>query len=563
MSGCAQPEADVALLDTTPNAFVVVATTPREGAVMNKAWPWITATFSTDVDPSTVAGGILLEECRARIVVRRPGCPNWRASRRVSGVTSFDGDRTLRFTPTAALALRDRFYRVTVLDTVADRDGTRLASEFRWVVRGTDVPAPATFAVRAGGALADEGSAIDAYPDGSAVVTGYFYPPSTFGDVELTGVFADVFVAKIDASGSWTWVSTAGGSGGDYGQEVGALVDGGAIVAGSFGKETSESATFGSTTLTPAGEQDVFVAKVDAGGDWVWAVAAGATKYAHASALTVLDDGGAIVAGMFFGSVSFGSTTLVSSGGGDGFVAKIAHDGSWLWAVRVDAMDVSALDHGGAVVLGVFTGVTMIGGTELVSHGGRDIFVAEVGADGSWRWATSIGSAADDWGRALGAVDATGVILAGSVGASTSVSGPNVVVDGAFVAKVDRGGAWQWATPMGAVATSIASVGDGGAILAGTFTGTAMFAETTLNSVGTRNLFAAKVDGGGAIEWAAQSGTASVGSVAGLADGSGIIAGGFSGTMAFGEVTLTSLDDDDFVDRPDVFVAKIHPDGRW
>jgi hypothetical protein len=45
---------------------------------------------------------------------------------------------------------------------------------------------------------------------------------------------------------------------------------------------------------------------------------------------------------------------------------------------------VSALPDEGAIVAGFFAGTTSFGTTELTSLGGFDVFVARIGADGSW-----------------------------------------------------------------------------------------------------------------------------------------------------------------------------------
>ncbi|MCX6410275.1 MAG: fibronectin type III domain-containing protein, partial [Actinobacteria bacterium] len=59
----------------------------------------------------------------------------------------------------------------------------------------------------------------------------------------------DVFTAEMSADGTWAWATQAGGTGYDGGMGVSALPDGSSIVTGVF----SDTATFGSTTLTSAG----------------------------------------------------------------------------------------------------------------------------------------------------------------------------------------------------------------------------------------------------------------------------------------------------------------------
>ena len=72
---------------------------------------------------------------------------------------------------------------------------------------------------------------------------------------------------------TYEWATQAGGTGNDYGYGVSVLADGSSIVTGDF----YGTATFGSTTFTSAGTYDVFVAKLDASGNYEWATQAGGT----------------------------------------------------------------------------------------------------------------------------------------------------------------------------------------------------------------------------------------------------------------------------------------------
>ena len=187
-------------------------------------------------------------------------------------------------------------------------------------------PAPGvSWATKAGGTGATSGRGISALPDGSSIVTGYFYGTATFGSTTLTSSSAginDVFVAKMNADGTWAWATQAVGSEYDYasGNSVSALPDGSSIVTGYF----SDTATFGSTTLTSrfAWRSDVFTAKMNADGTWAWATQAGGTGSDYGKGISALPDGSSIVTGRFEGTATFGSTTLISAGSYDVFTAR-------------------------------------------------------------------------------------------------------------------------------------------------------------------------------------------------------------------------------------------------
>jgi hypothetical protein len=176
------------------------------------------------------------------------------------------------------------------------------------------------WATQAGGTSSGSGNAISTLSDGSAIVTGSFQGTATFGSTTLTSAGSyDAFVAKIDASGTYLWATKAGDTATDEGSGISTLSDGSAIVTGWF----EGTATFGSTTLTSAGNRDVFVAKIDASGSYVWATKAGGTSRDLGYGISTLSDGSALVTGYFQGTATFGSTTLTSAGSDDVFVAKI------------------------------------------------------------------------------------------------------------------------------------------------------------------------------------------------------------------------------------------------
>jgi hypothetical protein len=104
--------------------------------------------------------------------------------------------------------------------------------------------------------------AISSTADGSAVVTGSFNGTASFGSMMLTAKGgSDAYIARIDASGKWRQVATAGGVGDDAGYGVATLSDGSAIVCGGF----RNTAAFGQSLLQSSWLRDAFVWKVKLG----------------------------------------------------------------------------------------------------------------------------------------------------------------------------------------------------------------------------------------------------------------------------------------------------------
>jgi hypothetical protein len=299
------------------------------------------------------------------------------------------------------------------------------------------------WATRAGGMSGDSARSVSALPDGGAIVTGSFMDTAIFGGTTLTSTgFDDVFVARVNPSGTWAWATGAGNAGIDLAHSVSALADGGAVITGYF----SGTITFGSATLVSTGSSDVFVARINPNGTWGWATHAGGTGSDFGYSVSALPDGSAIVTGYFNGTAGFGGANLTSTGSDDVFVARIDPAGTWAWATRAGGtgsdygFGVSALSDGSAILAGYFSDTATFGSTTLTSIGNLDVFVARTNPNGTWAWATRAGSPGVD------------------------------------------------------IVNSVSAFSDGSAIVTGSFNGTATFGDTPLTSTGLTDVFVAKID---------------------------------------------------------------------
>jgi hypothetical protein len=357
---------------------------------------------------------------------------------------------------------------------------------------------------QAGGASSDASNRVTVDGDGNVFVAGYFFQTATFGSTTLTasGSLADTFVAKLDAAGNWLWARKAGGS--TWDQAAGIAVDsaGSAYVAG-YIEEGSHA--FGSFTITSAGNRDIYLAKIDAGGTWKWASRAGGGDYEEGFAVAVRSDGSAVyVTGYFRGTASFGAISITSAGGNDAFVAKANASGGWLWAKGGGSGNFGA-DYGYSVAqaggsvfaTGIFEGTASFGGTSLTSAGSFDVWLAALDdAGGNWSWVRSGGGASDDRSTALG-VDGSGRLwLAGKVSGSATFGGTTVVPGGGtdvLLATLDPNGTWLGARVEGGsnfqTPAAMAVHSSGLAFIGGTFQAQALFGDTQLTSVGTSDVF--------------------------------------------------------------------------
>ena len=276
-------------------------------------------------------------------------------------------------------------------------------------------------------------------------MAGYFEGTATFGPYTLTSSGnKDVFAAKLDPDGNWRWAVRAGGVDFDFGRGIAADGAGHALLTGYF----EGTATFGPYTLTSSGNFDIFIAKLDEGGNWLWAVQAGGSLPDYGYGIAADGAGHACLTGEFQGSAAFGPSTLTSSGSSDIFAAKLGANGSWLWAVRAggtgeDIGNGIAVDTlGNACLTGYFEFGAAFGTYTLSSGGGYDIFAAKLDTNGSWLWAVRAGGTGSDTGNGI-AVDTAGNACLTGYFAESAAFGPYTLTASAYDAFVARLGTLQ------------------------------------------------------------------------------------------------------------------------
>ncbi len=351
---------------------------------------------------------------------------------------------------------------------------------------------------------------------GNSYVTGTYEGTITLGTFTLTSSgLDDNFFAKLDSSGNYLWATSAGGASRDYGPAITADNAGNAYVTGEF----HNTATFGTTTLTaPSGLADIFIGKLDSGGNFVWAVPVSGQGADYGNAITLDSVGNVFVTGSFNLTAAFGATSLTTYGQADIFVTKLDNNGVFQWAVKAGG---TGLDEGSSLAVdeedhlyltGRFQNTGTFGAISLTAAGWCDIFAARLDYYGNFLWVWPAGGVQDDMGRGI-AVDAdsnvylTGYyIWAGTFG-TTSLAGTGYEI---FAAKLDTDGNFLWAVSAGGSSNDegfgIAVDSSANVYLAGLYRATASFGSTSLTCTGQYDAYVAKMDTDGVFQWAVRAG---------------------------------------------------------
>ncbi|PJJ61292.1 T9SS type A sorting domain-containing protein [Hymenobacter chitinivorans] len=335
------------------------------------------------------------------------------------------------------------------------------------------------------------------------------------------------------------------------------------------------------------------------GQTWPWATApttaanSGGTMTITATALD--GAGNTVVAGSFYGTITLGAFTLTSTGGADGFVARLNSAGTWTQAVRAGGsgatiyLDALTLDNAGnAVVAGSFRGPSISFGSTTLTNAGAstssDIFVARLSSAGTWTQAVRAGGIRDEAATTL-ALDATGTaVVGGNFFGSTTTIGTTVLSNASpasqyvssadfFIARLNSAGTWTQVVGVGGtdddVLNALAVGPDGVVSAVGYFRSPSLaFGAATVANVipqGTvTTAFVARLGSSGTWNQATANtmGSPIPTEVAVDASGNTLVSGFFLGTTTdFGSLSVANTNTRG--NSSDVFVARLSSAGTW
>jgi hypothetical protein len=335
------------------------------------------------------------------------------------------------------------------------------------------------------------------------------------------------------ADGDFVWAGAMGGTGWDGGHSIAVDSTGNVYTTGRFhGTADFDPRPF-TYNLTTAGDEDIFVLKLDSSGGFVWAKSMGGTHWEEEGEGIAVDSAGNVyTTGAFQGTADFdpgaGTYNLTSAGDKDIFVSKLDSNGDFVWAKSMGALDDQegtgiAVDSAGNVyTTGWFHGTVDFdpgAGTHNLTStvDEADIFVSKLDSDGSFVWAKSMGGTDGDWGHGI-AVDSAGDVYTtgnfrGTVDFDPGAGTYNLTSAGGrdiCVSKLDSSGNFVWAKRMGGTSDDrghgIAVDSVGNVYTTGWFEGTAGFdpgaGTYNLTSAGDRDIFVSKLDSSGNFVWA-------------------------------------------------------------
>lgn len=214
-------------------------------------------------------------------------------------------------------------------------------------------------ALRMGGSGNDHGRSIAVDGTGNIYTTGYFFGTADYdpgaGTISLTaatGGGSDIFVSKVNNLGNAVFAKNMGGNGSDYGLSIKLDGTGNVLTTGYFQGSGDFDPNAGTFSLSVVGNDDIFISKLDATGNFVWAKGMGGSGTDLGNGIAVDGSGNVYTSGSFNATTDFDPNattyTLTSSGLGDIFINKLNSAGNFMWAAKMGG---TQDDYGNAITI--------------------------------------------------------------------------------------------------------------------------------------------------------------------------------------------------------------------
>lgn len=318
----------------------------------------------------------------------------------------------------------------------------------------------------------------DLYVIGDFMDTARFKGVSSLNTHVSNGVF-DVFIAKYDTSGQILWSHSMGGVAPDWGYDLTVDQNENVIITGSFlvSMDFDPSTTGTANISTTMGSPDIFIAKYDANGDYLWAKKAGSPSMDEGHSIDVNRSGEIYVTGFIGDSSGFDTIGVANRGANDIFIAKYDAQGNAIWAQGLGgpAPDKGTVikENGSNFYLAAsYQALAFIDSSASApnhfSAGAEDMLIASFDTSGAYQWSKSIGGLSSEEINSLD-LDIHGNILISGSFADSANFDPDAGVAALhsngdkdiFMAKYYPDGKYIWAHSFGA-----ANVDEGNYILA-------------------------------------------------------------------------------------------------
>ena len=207
---------------------------------------------------------------------------------------------------------------------------------------------------------------------------------------------SDVFLVKLNSSGVFQWVYTAGGTG-DDGVRALALDSGdNPYITGNF----ASTVNFGSGNITAANSNDLFILKLNSSGAYQNIYTSNIDTTTKAKGLFIDSSGNIYATGTFQNTVNFGGGNITTSGK-DIYLLKLNSSFAFQWVKRF-AVDngeagpaigtaVTVDEDGNVYTVGEIAGTFDLGGGTQALGSNEEAYIVKHDSSGTFQWSKTFG----------------------------------------------------------------------------------------------------------------------------------------------------------------------------
>jgi hypothetical protein len=265
------------------------------------------------------------------------------------------------------------------------------------------------------------GNSIETDPSGNIYITGTFGGTLDFdpgpGVYNFTGGGSEMFVSKFDPAGNFKWVKSFSGNAGGFSLAMAVDAAGNVFTTGYFCGTHDFDPGSGTYNLTSTGYSAIFISKLDASGNFIFAKAM--TTYSMmASGFSIAVDptGNIYTTGYIDDTTDFdpGPGIYKLWGGSSMFISKLDSSGNFVWAknagptgssngysIKVDGANDIYVTGSFLDTVDFDPGPGVFNLASTATYLTYDAFISKFDDSGNFIWAKGLGTAEHNFGESL------------------------------------------------------------------------------------------------------------------------------------------------------------------
>jgi hypothetical protein len=318
---------------------------------------------------------------------------------------------------------------------------------------------------------------------GNVYVTGYFsetvdFDPS-MDSLKLTALYSDdIFILKLNSQGDLIWVKQMSGDKNEQPRAIKIDDFGNVLVTGFFAGKVDFDPSTDTFSLTSNGLKDVFIAKLNPNGKFIWAKKLGGLSFDEGFDIVIDKFGNSYTTGHFRGTIDFDPNAGVYEVKGNDtyenlFILKLDSFGSFIWAKSISgnhhelgqAIEIDSnsniyitglFGYSGPLAPYDFDFDPSPGVFNLIGNTGRQAFILKLDRSGNFKWARNLGGKSWNIGIDIAVDEHQNVYTIGDFSYTANFNSvtdsallTSVAYDDIFILKLDSNGTFSWVEQLG------------------------------------------------------------------------------------------------------------------